>query len=1103
MAVVLEALASYIQNMLMEMTKEEVYMLLGVSGEINKMDIKLKDLKNFLTDADRRNITDLSVQAWVKELRETMYDATDILDLCQLKAMERGPSRDLGCFNPLLFFMRNPLHAHDIGSRIKSLNQRLEEIKKRSSDFGFINLGSYEDHTRKMPSSHPTSHETSGELDESGVVGEKIIEDTRYLVEMLTKEEETNREYNKIMVFAIVGVGGIGKTTLAQKIFNDDIIQHEFTKKIWLSVNQEFDENKLLRTAILESGGGNQPVDYPKSALERILKQALEGHKTLLVMDDVWDHQVWQGVLETPLVNALARGSRVLITTRHDMVARGMKAEEPYHHVDKLEPEDAWSLLKMQVVKHEIDKCEIDMLKDIGMSIIENCGCLPLAVKVMGGLLRQKKQTRRAVWEKAAKDSKWSVSKMPEQLNNAIYLSYKDLHPYLKQCFLHYSLIPRGLSIHVDSLVSMWISEGFVHGDTDELEDLGREYYDELISRNLIDPDSRSVDQWRSSMHDVVRSFAQYVARDEALVGHLGEINMISKLNSQKFIRLSNERSETNGLEWSSLQAQKSLRTIISIGQLKINPRDSFVSFSSLRTLFVLFAHCDALLESLYQLKHLRYLCMRECGISTLPENIGMMKLLLHIDISRNESLVKLPGSIVKLRLLRHLSLDGTRINKIPNGFKVLDNLRHLNGFPAHMDGEWCSLEELGPLCQLNVLVIICLENVSASSFAEKARLAEKVRLRCLTLKCTTRLGDDGRLVKKEEGVSMEEQQRIEEVFDELCPSPCLEILGIEGYYGRRLPRWMTSTAVAPFERLRTVMMYDLACCTELPHGLCQLPCLEILQIIRAPAIKRVGPEFLQLYHHRHNHSQVAPVFPRLQELNFGEMVEWEEWEWEEQVHAMPALQRFHLHNSKLRQLPPGLAFHARALTKLYLHHVQHLSSLENFASVVDLHVERNLDLERISNFPKLRKLDIMFCPKMKVLQGVPALQRLGLDDNIMEALPRYLKNVNPMNLLLCCSLSLLTFIASRESSLEWDKLIHIQQVKAYAPDGDIARKWYVLYTREPFSFETNISLSAITQACTERKWFGCFRTCSIEEMHIVELLQGKCSRRCKCRHRN
>jgi len=121
MAAVLDALASYLQDMLLEMTKEEVHLLLGVPDEIKKMDIKLGDFKRFLADADKKNIIGESVQSWVRELSNVMYHAGNILDLCQLKAMGRGPSMDKGCFNPLLFCMRDPLHAHDIGNRIKIL----------------------------------------------------------------------------------------------------------------------------------------------------------------------------------------------------------------------------------------------------------------------------------------------------------------------------------------------------------------------------------------------------------------------------------------------------------------------------------------------------------------------------------------------------------------------------------------------------------------------------------------------------------------------------------------------------------------------------------------------------------------------------------------------------------------------------------------------------------------------------------------------------------------------------------------------------------------------------------------------------------------------
>jgi hypothetical protein len=351
------------------------------------------------------------------------------------------------------------------------------------------------------------------------------------------------------------------------------------------------------------------------------------------------------------------------------------------------------------------------------------------------------------------------------------------------------------------------------------------------------------------------------------------------------------------------------------------------------------------------------------------------------------------------------------------------------------MNGDRCSLEELGPLSQLAALSISGLENVPSSSFATKARIGEKVRLSYLVLECTSRIGHDGQLVKDEEGIPEEQQRQIEEVFNELRPPSGLESLTIEGYFCQRLPSWMMSTAVVPLGSLRILGMHDLACCTELPNGLCQLHYLELLQVVRAPAIKRVGPEFLEPNHHCLNRSQARVPFRRLYELNLIGMVKWEAWEWEAQVKAMPALEELKLQKCKLRRMPPGLAFHARALKKLCILGVKHLSSLENFASVVHLDVFRNIDLEMISNLAKLQKLVISECPKMKILEGLPALQRLELHDYDMETVPKYLQDVKPRNLLLDCSLSLLTSIAARKTSPERDKFSHIQQVKAYAND--------------------------------------------------------------------
>ncbi|KAF7099223.1 hypothetical protein CFC21_100885 [Triticum aestivum] len=578
----------------------------------------------------------------------------------------------------------------------------------------------------------------------------------------------------------------------------------------------------------------------------------------------------------------------------------------------------------------------------------------------------------------------------------------------------------------------MWISEGFIHGNSSDLEELGINYYKELVSRNLIEPDKSYTTLWVCSMHDVVRSFAQYMTKDEALVAQDGDNDILAKLGSQKFLRLSIEtnRSQPGELDWKSLQAQQSVRTLISTIQIKMKHGDSLVTFSSLRALHIESADMALLVESLHQLKHLRYLTLVSADIFVLPGNICKMKLLQFFDLCGCTKLVNLPDGIVKLGQLRLLSLPGASM--LPRWFSGLRNMRKLSMFRAHMDGDWCSLDELGPLSQLMFLDLIQLENVSAASFAANARPSEKMHLIRLLLHCTSKLGDDG-LVKEKDGVSEEEQQRIEKVLDKLCPPPCVEYLTISGYFGRQLPSWMMSTSMVPLNNLKTIFFDDLACCRQLPNGLCQLPSLQFLQVSRAPCIKHVGTAFVQ--------AAVASSFPRLNVLNLGGMVEWEEWGWEEQVQSMCRLEKLVLGTCRLRHIPPGLASNASSLKILVLEHVKQLSYIESFSSVVELIVDGCPDLERITNLPNLQKLTIENCPKLKVLEHIASLERLLLEDYNMEKLPEYMRDIKLQNLQLFCRLWLLCAVAAGQSGTEWDKFSHVEHVKAYARDGDNHRK--------------------------------------------------------------
>ncbi|CAO2186978.1 unnamed protein product [Urochloa humidicola] len=184
------------------------------------------------------------------------------------------------------------------------------------------------------------------EFDESAIVGEQIERDTEELVQELITEDGCN----DIKVLSVTGICGVGKTTLAQKIFKNTYIQEHFKIKIWLSVTQQFDECELLRTAIQHAGAYHGECQG-KTLLSRTLADCLSTSKFLLIMDDVWSEHAWMDVLRVPIRIASHKqpGCRILVTARHEDLAMRMGAPVHQHRVRPLGKDDAWCLLKKQL----------------------------------------------------------------------------------------------------------------------------------------------------------------------------------------------------------------------------------------------------------------------------------------------------------------------------------------------------------------------------------------------------------------------------------------------------------------------------------------------------------------------------------------------------------------------------------------------------------------------------------------------------------------------------------------------------------------------------------------------------------------------------------
>ncbi|XP_065000213.1 putative disease resistance protein RGA1 [Musa acuminata AAA Group] len=392
MAVVLDAFISGLVGTLKDVAKEEVDLLLGVPGETQKLQRSLRNIHSVLRDAEKRRIEDEAVNDWLMELKDFMYDADDLLDECRMEAQrwtprESDPKPSTLCGFPILACFREVKFRHEVGVKIKDLNDRLEEISARRSKLQ-LHVSAAE------PRVVPRVSRITSPVMESDMVGEQLEEDSKALVEQLTKQDPSKN----VVVLAIVGIGGIGKTTFAQKVFNDGKIKASFRTTIWVCVSQEFNETDLLRN-IVKGAGGSHGGEQSRSLLEPLVEGLLRGNKFLLVLDDVWDARIWDDLLRNPLQGGAA-GSRVLVTTRNAGIARQMKAVH-VHEMKLLPPEDGWSLLCKKATMNAEEERDAQDLKDTGMKIVEKCGGLPLVINTIGVVLRDRGLNRNA-WEEVS-----------------------------------------------------------------------------------------------------------------------------------------------------------------------------------------------------------------------------------------------------------------------------------------------------------------------------------------------------------------------------------------------------------------------------------------------------------------------------------------------------------------------------------------------------------------------------------------------------------------------------------------------------------------------------------------------------------------------------
>ncbi|KAL2243932.1 UNVERIFIED_CONTAM: putative late blight resistance protein R1A-10 [Sesamum indicum] len=293
------------------------------------------------------------------------------------------------------------------------------------------------------------------------------------IVDKLTKGEL------ELQILPIVGMGGIGKTTLAQNVFDHPYTVHYFPKRIWLTISQEYSVREILSSLL--HNGKKQESSQTLVELGLRLYQSLFGERYLIVMDDVWSVEAWNE-LKLFFPND-GKGSRVMLTTRESSLAIFLGSQESYS-LDFLNEEKSWNLFCPETFAQK--DCPYLELEEIGKNIAKSCNGLPLTIVVLGGMLANSNMTRE-YWESVAKDVRtFRNSKDYEGCLKILFLSYNNLPVHLKPCFLYMSIFPEDFQIRISEITKLWIAEGFLKSIRGKsLEEVAEKYLRDLIDRNL------------------------------------------------------------------------------------------------------------------------------------------------------------------------------------------------------------------------------------------------------------------------------------------------------------------------------------------------------------------------------------------------------------------------------------------------------------------------------------------------------------------------------------------------------------------------------------------------------------------------------------------
>ncbi|KAJ3699898.1 hypothetical protein LUZ61_003603 [Rhynchospora tenuis] len=649
-----EAIVNHALGKLADIVGKEISFLQGYHRQLDSMQHELRWIRAFLKDAELKRNSDERAKNWVNEVHDVAYRIEDVIDTVVAEVNNFNQPQMISVLNRVLMNPKKLPIVHKISEEINKIEKRIDEISQCVEKYGIRELGDGSIGGVKKPVMETVLPDT----DETDVVG--LQSDKENIIKLLLDPSTTRR-----CVVSIVGLGGLGKTTLARKAYNSYEVKKGFDFRVWVSISQNFklidllvaiikkirplkkDEKDLIKDlrkkqdAIPQRKG----VEYFTNGLN----MALRDKKYLIIMDDIWTEDLWiqvKGAL--PDFN---NGSRVLITTRFSNIA--MEADPTYnpYELPLLSDQESQELLLKKAFPNQNPENYLKDLADLVKQFTVKCGNLPLALVILGCLLSRKPPTYSS-WNKVFQTLNWHVD--GKKCMEVLATSYEDLPAVLKPCFMYLASFPEDYQIHAKSLIRMWVAEGFIREERNKtLEETAEGYLEELLQRSMIQVSKR---YYNGSIkycciHDLLRDLAIEKAKE---YGFLAIISNEAGNSMHATVRRAAQHCVCREImDYTS----PNLRSLLCFGDLP-----NFSRFKLLNIFSEMGKNKDVRIDNFKELTQLKYLVL--CSYiyndskGSLWKNVSRMRNLQTLDLSNYSK--PSPDCLWDIKTLRHVILPKT-----------------------------------------------------------------------------------------------------------------------------------------------------------------------------------------------------------------------------------------------------------------------------------------------------------------------------------------------------------------------------------------------------------------------------------------------------------